>query len=318
MSVRIVLPLVLLSLVACHRAPATPSVAAVAPTVARDRHDPSTTPSLELELGGTHLAFQTPYIPAQCYTRTHDEGGRVHNPCYACHQEATAPNYVSDPELQLEHTLPAPARDNPWTNLFVDRRSEANQGTDAEVLAYVREDDYGIGRGGERLKRRLARVPGGWDIDDDGGWDGYVPDANFRFDARGFDVGADGTPTGWRSFAYFPFLGTFFPTNGSTDDVLIRLPEPFRTNDAGTYDALVYETNLAIVEAHRAHGALADERAGRGRRVDREHLAGVGALDDGQHEHAGRVRALEAQAGEAVVGGGHGGLRAWSCESVCQ
>lgn len=248
MSVRILVSLLFVFLVACGKAHA-PRPAASASTASPDRHDPSRTPSLELELGGTHLAFATPYIPAQCYTRTRDDSGAVHNPCYTCHQDATAPNAVSDSDLQIEVSLPAPARENPWTNLFVDRSRAANEPSDAEVLAYARSDDYGIGHGGDRLKRRLANVPPGWDIDDDGSWDGYVPDASFRFDARGFDLAPDGSPTGWRSFAYYPFLGTFFPTNGSTDDVLIRLPDAFRTNDAGAYDALVYETNLSVVEA---------------------------------------------------------------------
>ena len=65
----------------------------------------------------------------------------------------------------------------------------------------------------------------------------------------GFDHRRDGTPTGWRSFAYYPFLGTFFPTNGSADDVLIRLDPVLREDGAGNYDSSIYTVNLAIVEA---------------------------------------------------------------------
>ena len=50
----------------------------------------------------------------------------------------------------------------------------------------------------------------------------------FDFDDEGFDHAPDGTPTGWRAFAYMPLPSTFWPANGSTDDVLIRLPEAYR------------------------------------------------------------------------------------------
>src|SRR5690606_39472406 len=50
-------------------------------------------------------------------------------------------------------------------------------------------------------------------------------------------------------FAYYPFPGTFMPTNGSSDDVLIRLPEAFRQIKAGIYDQETYRINLAIVES---------------------------------------------------------------------
>ncbi|MCK5355480.1 MAG: hypothetical protein KAJ63_10215, partial [Methyloprofundus sp.] len=46
-----------------------------------------------------------------------------------------------------------------------------------------------------------------------------------------------------------PYLGTFWPTNGSTDDVMIRLPKAFRTDSKGKLDLAVYKINLAIVEA---------------------------------------------------------------------
>ena len=39
------------------------------------------------------------------------------------------------------------------------------------------------------------------------------------------------------------------PTNGSTDDVLIRLPEVFQQNIKGEFDGGVYKLNLAIVES---------------------------------------------------------------------
>lgn len=217
------------------------------------RQDPARTPSRELVLRGTFLANPTAYIPAQCYTRTRDAGGAIHNPCYACHQTSRAPNYVDDEDLQLSYAFPEPALRNPWANLFVDRRAAVAAIPDEEILRYVRTDNYHDAHGAPVLARTLAELPPGWDVDGDGLWGGYVPDATFRFDERGFDRRDDGSFTGWRAFAYYPFLGTFFPTNGSTDDVLIRLPEVFRNDAEGRFDAEVYATNLAAVEALIRH-----------------------------------------------------------------
>ena len=80
-------------------------------------------------------------------------------------------------------------------------------------------------------------------------WEGYRPDCYFDFDDEGFDKDKHGTYTGWRAFRYYPFLGTFWPTNGSIDDVLIRLDTPFRQNKDRIVDKEVYKLNLAIVEA---------------------------------------------------------------------
>jgi hypothetical protein len=88
-----------------------------------------------------------------------------------------------------------------------------------------------------------------WDGDEDGKWNGYVPDAWFHFDDSGFDIAPDQRETGWRAFAYYPFPGTFFPTNGSMDDVLIRLDSALREDVRGNADRGIYQVNLAIVEA---------------------------------------------------------------------
>ena len=40
-----------------------------------------------------------PYIPSQCYTKTEDAAGAVHNPCYACHITSVAPNYIDDADV---------------------------------------------------------------------------------------------------------------------------------------------------------------------------------------------------------------------------
>ena len=188
------------------------------------------------------------YIPPQCYTRTTDAAGAVHNPCYTCHVAAAEPNFAGAPELQTAYDFAAPALTNPWTNLFVDRRPAIAAMTDADTLAWVRTDNYHAG-GGIALAEALAHPPSGWDIDGDGAWSGYVPDIWFDFDAAGYDVAPDGARTGWRAFAYHPLPGAFWPSNGSADDVAIRLPEPFRERADGTPDGAVYAANLAIVEA---------------------------------------------------------------------
>ncbi len=183
------------------------------------------------------------YIPPQCYTDTIADN-RVHNPCFSCHTESRAPNYLNDGDLQTEYPFPALARTNRWINLFRDRSREMATIPDAEILQWVRENNY------PPLASRLTGdLPKAWDANGDGRWSGYVPDCYYRFDEQGFDRAPDGTPSGWRAYGYYPFPGTFWPTNGSTGDVLVRLAEPLRQNAAGEYDEDIYRVNLAIVEA---------------------------------------------------------------------
>jgi hypothetical protein len=205
------------------------------------------------------------YIPPQCYTRTEPAaGGPARNPCYVCHTRAEPPNYVDDASFQVLWSLPAAARDNPWTNLFSPPITRARATTDDLVLTYVRKSNYFDDSGGLSLVARLRDLPADWDLDHDGRWGGYVPDAWFRFDDAGFDLRPDGSRSGWRAFAYAPFPGTFFPTNGSADDVLLRLDPILRQAGDGHPDDAVYAINLAIVESliKRADVALppTDER----------------------------------------------------------
>jgi hypothetical protein len=193
------------------------------------------------------LANRFAYIPPQCYTKTRGEGGRANNPCYACHVRSEPPNYVNDDDLQLTLTLPVAAGLNPWTNLLDPPVARAPRASDDDVLAYVRRSNY-FDEQGLTLARALDGLPG------DGGtgrheWGGFRPDAWFSFDDRGFDHRPDGTFTGWRAFAYYPFPGTFFPKNGSMDDVLIRLDPRLQEDAEGRYDPRIYEINLAMVEA---------------------------------------------------------------------
>jgi Tol biopolymer transport system component len=195
------------------------------------------------------LHNETAYIPSQCYTKTQIDGQPVQNPCYVCHTRSVEPNYINDWDLQLTYRFPENNLSNPWENLFEDRTGRIAGISDQAILEYIRQDNYHTPDGAIRPAERLNDLPESWDYNGNGRWDGYVPDCFFNIDAEGFDRNPQGQPTGWRAFAYYPFPGTFWPTNGATDDVLIRLPESFRTTVDGTYDPVVYKVNLAIVEA---------------------------------------------------------------------
>jgi hypothetical protein len=179
------------------------------------------------------------YVTSMCYTKTKDEHSNiVYNPCYSCHTKGRIPNYFNDTDLQEAYSFPPELLKNPYTNLFKDRSKRVNEIGDEEILSYVRTSNY-IDRNGEIiLAKKLPKE-----------WEGYRPDCYFNFDKEGFDIDPNGKYTGWRSFRYYPFLGTFWPTNGSTDDVLIRLDEPFRVDESGKFDKNIYKLNLAIVEA---------------------------------------------------------------------
>ena len=174
-------------------------------------------------------------IPPQCYTRTE---GRF-NPCYTCHQSRPAsegrPNLMDDGHLQGAYTFSDIGRENHWTNLFVDRRAAIAAISDAEISRYVAADNYTPLI--ETARRRSFR--------------GWVPDlAELADPARAFDAqGRARDGSGWVAFQYKPLPSTFWPTNGSFDDVMIRLPPPFRLDAAGAPSWPVYLANLAILEA---------------------------------------------------------------------
>lgn len=178
------------------------------------------------------------YIMSMCYTRTQDDNGSLHNPCYTCHTKGKEPNYNNDSNLQKEYSFPDKMRVNPFSNLFKDRSEAVANISDEDILNYIRQSNYFDDQGQVTLAQNLP---------DD--WQGYRPDSQFNFDAQGFDHSSDGSYTGWRAFRYYPFLGTFWPTNGSTDDVMIRLGDAFRQDENGQFDIDVYRLNLSIVEA---------------------------------------------------------------------
>src|SRR5262249_21280844 len=156
---------------------------------------------------------------------------------------------VADAELQKVLNLPPLAAVNPWSNLFSPPVERAPAISDDALLQYVRSSNYSAADGTLILATRLADLPAAWDGDGDRRWSGYIPDAYFAFDERGFDHRPDGTLTGWRAYAYYPLPGSFFPTNGSIGDALIRLDPALREDKAGQASARVSEVNLAIVEA---------------------------------------------------------------------
>lgn len=172
-------------------------------------------------------------IPPQCYTRT---DGRF-NPCYTCHQNAIAgrENTMNDAELQIAYSFSDVGMTNHWRNLFEDRTERVAAIGDDEILEWIGTDNY------SELAPRLVAA----------GFRGYVPDlANLEQGAAAFDeqgFAKDGS--GWMAFKYKPLPSTFWPTNGSTDDVMIRLPEVYRATADGAPSRDVYAANLAILEA---------------------------------------------------------------------
>ena len=173
-------------------------------------------------------------IPPQCYTQT--EGS--FNPCYVCHQNAVPgrENTMNDGGLQLAYSFSDVGTTNHWKNLFEDRSEAVARISDAEIMAWVDTDNYSV------LPERLEEA----------GFKGWIPDLeNLHLGAGAFDehgFALDGSQ--WVAFNYKPLPSTFWPTNGSTDDVMIRLPELFRTKTDGSYSRDVYIANLAITEAN--------------------------------------------------------------------
>jgi hypothetical protein len=223
------------------------------------------------------------HIPSQCYTRTKDENGKVHNPCYVCHTTSMRPNYANDPDLQLGYAFPEDPRTNRWTNLFKDRSKAVAAISDEQIRDYISISNYFDDKGELILAKNLQNPPTEWDHNTNGKWDGFVPDAWYNFDAEGFDRNKQGNDTGWRAYAYYPFPSTFWPANGSTNDVLIRLPEAFRQNTNGKYDRTVYKTNLAILEAMMREQDIRIEP------VDEASLGGVDINKNGKIDIADRV-----------------------------
>lgn len=191
----------------------------------------------ENKIDYTQVENSTAYIPPMCYTKTLEKPDFVANPCYTCHTVGAKPNFVNDSDLQTHYDFPKQAKRNPWRNLFSSPKVISI--SDLEMQKYIQEDNYKNQTGEIYLAKSLPK-----------NWEGYIPDCYFHFDEEGFDKNPKtGEFTGWRAYRYYPFMGTFWATNGSTDDVLIRLPFPFQADRRGKFNLEIYKTNLAILEA---------------------------------------------------------------------
>ena len=172
-------------------------------------------------------------VPPQCYTRTQARA----NPCYVCHQDHIPgrENRMNDRELQAAYSFSDVGMTNQWKNLFEDRTARVAAITDEEIRRYVSEDNY------SELAGRLRKA----------GFEGYIPDLeNLERGAEAFDdEGFAKDESHWVAFNFKPFPSTFWPTNGATDDVMIRMAEPYRTGKDGVFSRDIYKANLAILEA---------------------------------------------------------------------
>ena len=172
-------------------------------------------------------------IPPMCYTRTEGKN----NPCYVCHQDSIEgrENVMNDADLQEAYSFSDLGTTNHWQNLFINRELRVAGLSDEAIIDWVNTDNY------SDLAPRLKAA----------GFKGWIPDINHlqngakAFDEEGF--AKDGSH--WVAFNYKPFPSTFWPTNGSTDDVMIKLDTLYRTNKQGQYSRDIYKANLAIVEA---------------------------------------------------------------------
>ncbi|CAA0110866.1 Uncharacterised protein [BD1-7 clade bacterium] len=172
-------------------------------------------------------------IPPQCYTKTDS----VNNPCFVCHQsynrDTQRTNMMNDGDLQGAYEFSDLGTKNHWKNLFVDRQDEIAKVSDEFIRSYVDQENYS----------GLIK----WMNSD--AWSGPIPViAGLENGASAFDengLAKDGSR--WVAFNYKPLPSTFWPTNGSTDDVMIRLPAVF-SQHKGQFSADVYFANLAMVE----------------------------------------------------------------------
>jgi hypothetical protein len=167
-------------------------------------------------------------IPAACYTDTADGA----NPCWTCHTAGQGRNLADTVELQREYAFSDAAMENYWTALFIDRREQAEAFTADDMRSWIAADNY------TSLRTALATRPQ---------YPGFVPDLDLYRGTDDEGFAHDGS--GWRSLRFKPFAGTFWPTNGTTNDVWIRLPPAFRQAADGRDDRAVYRLNLALLEA---------------------------------------------------------------------
>ena len=171
-------------------------------------------------------------IPPQCYTKTEGK----HNPCYVCHQsyqDRERSNQMQDGTLQGSYDFSEVGLTNSWKNLFIDRSERIKEISDQSILEYINQDNY----------TGLIK----WMKSDE--WSGVVPEVkDYEKGAEAFfESGLAKDNSMWVAFNYKPMPSMFWPTNGSTDDVLIRLPNAFYEMNGQRNDD-IYFVNLALVE----------------------------------------------------------------------
>lgn len=169
-------------------------------------------------------------IPPQCYTKTEGKN----NPCYACHQSYSRSenrsNMMSDGDLQGNYEFSEVGETNSWKNLFVDRTEIIAGISNEHILSWIKDDNY------QPFVKTLEQNKSHLVID------------NLAEPAKAFgDSGVAKDGSHWIAFNYKPFPSTFWPTNGSTGDAMIRLPKAFR-EVKGEYSFDVYFANLGLVE----------------------------------------------------------------------
>jgi len=208
-------------------------------------------------------------IPPQCYTRT----AGVANPCWTCHTTKNGHNLKGDWQLQEVYAFSEAGLENHWKTLFEDPRPGIAAISDREMLRYLREDN---------LSPWQATRPAG----------APAFDLKPGIDAEGFL--RDGS--GWRALRYQPFPGTFWPTNGASDDIYLRLPERFRQDAAGRPSRAFYRLNLALLEAAMTQpDTVSDKALQRAVEPIDERLLGVDLDGNGQLGTATRIVGLPAR-----------------------
>ncbi|MCV2885956.1 hypothetical protein OE749_14785 [Aestuariibacter sp. AA17] len=172
-------------------------------------------------------------IPPQCYTKT--EG--VNNPCYVCHQSyplvEKRPNAMNDGGLQGDYAFSDIGVTNSWRNLFIDRTPLIADISDEFILKYISEDNYSQAYDEMSGRAKETNIPQIKNL--------HLAGAAFA------DNGLAKDGSLWVAYNYKLFPSTFWPTNGSTGDAMIRLDRAFREKD-GQYNEHIYFTNLALAE----------------------------------------------------------------------
>ncbi len=221
-----------LSLTACSPAENI-TTTKLAATVSDNSAELTTTNSKDIP-AAAYLAANEIYnyesvIPPQCYTKTES----VNNPCYTCHQtypnQTSRTNMMFDGHLQGLYAFSDEGVTNHWKNLFKNRSESIKNTSDTFIKDYIKQDNYS--RWAAKHPEYQAAV-----ID-------KLATPDQAFETNG--IAKDGSH--WVAFNYKPFPGTFWPTNGSTGDVMIRLDNSFREIN-GDYVEDAYFANLTLVE----------------------------------------------------------------------